>query len=222
MTGISRLRAELRRTAAREGTADGDSSPADRDRDARLGSQLIDAAARAREAQALFDTLPLPAAVITDRFEVRWGNRHWRTERAGRALAAGPAGEASDGRRVLASAIRGGARTFLPMSVTGLPGPLLVVPLVKDIFATSTSALVVLGGRRRVPADFASAAGRLFGLTRAEAAVAAMALGNQSLRQVAAARGTTIGTVRSQMKSILMKTGAGTKARATSILLQSL
>jgi DNA-binding CsgD family transcriptional regulator len=58
----------------------------------------------------------------------------------------------------------------------------------------------------------------LFGLSPAEAAVAAPLVAGHSAEEVAAERGVSIGTVRSQIRAVLDKTGAGSLRQLSAML----
>jgi DNA-binding CsgD family transcriptional regulator len=62
---------------------------------------------------------------------------------------------------------------------------------------------------------------RLFGLSEAEAALAVAICGGQTLDEASAGRGTSMNTVRSQLKSIFSKTGTNRQADLVSVLLAS-
>lgn len=59
-----------------------------------------------------------------------------------------------------------------------------------------------------------------FGLSLAEAEIAIAITDGADLRAVAAARGVSIQTVRSQLKSIFRKTGATSQARLVAVILR--
>jgi DNA-binding CsgD family transcriptional regulator len=66
-----------------------------------------------------------------------------------------------------------------------------------------------------------SALQNLFGLTAAEASIAAALARGQSLEEIAASHGIRIGTARTHLKSILGKTGTNRQAQLVTLLLRS-
>ena len=59
--------------------------------------------------------------------------------------------------------------------------------------------------------------GQLFGLTGAESALMAAIAGGERLHACAARRGVSLATVRAQLRSVFVKTGAGTQSEMTTI-----
>ena len=66
-----------------------------------------------------------------------------------------------------------------------------------------------------------SALQSLFGLTPAEASIAAALAGGQSLEEISVAHGIRVGTARTHLKSILAKTGTNRQAQLVTLLLHS-
>jgi DNA-binding CsgD family transcriptional regulator len=180
-------------------------------------------AAAAAVGRAVFDALPFPAAILDESLDVTLANTAWRADRIGaRFLHRSTAALRSGKYPALAHAIRAGTRRFLSSSATAVGRPLLVVPQPRALMDVGATALVIMGCPHASTANgFTRSAGLLWGLTAAESAVAEGALAGWSLRQVAARRGTTIETVRSQMKSVLRKAGASTRPRLIGMLLQT-
>jgi DNA-binding CsgD family transcriptional regulator len=77
-------------------------------------------------------------------------------------------------------------------------------------------ALLCVGSARQRAPD-AAMLGQLFGLTGAEAMLMAGIAGGQRLHQCAAGRGVSLATVRAQLRSVFVKTGAATQADLTFI-----
>jgi DNA-binding CsgD family transcriptional regulator len=80
-------------------------------------------------------------------------------------------------------------------------------------------ALVVIAGLARDPAQMARRMRQLYGLTDAEARVAALLAQGQTLDQIAFARGVRLVTLRSQLKSIFGKTGVTRQAELVRLAL---
>ena len=75
--------------------------------------------------------------------------------------------------------------------------------------------LCVACSRSRAPD--APLLGQLFGLTGAESALMAAVAGGERLHACAARRGVSLATVRAQLRSVFVKTGAGTQSELTFI-----
>jgi DNA-binding CsgD family transcriptional regulator len=91
----------------------------------------------------------------------------------------------------------------------------VVTPLPRDHFSSGSrvavSVVFVMERERDSPVDH-EAVRSLYGLTDAEATVVEGLVRGLTLRQIAAERRASIHTVRTQMKSVLSKTGAGRQA----------
>lgn len=101
-------------------------------------------------------------------------------------------------------------RSIALPSVDGEPACVLhIVPVrrhARDVFARS-EALIIASHEGKTLAISASVLCELYDLTRAEAAVAQELLQGRSIAEIAALRGRSIETVRSQVKVVLAKTG---------------
>jgi DNA-binding CsgD family transcriptional regulator len=102
---------------------------------------------------------------------------------------------------------RGAALAVLVSPVptrSSMPG---VRPSTTPGLALGLALVIATDPSRRVPPS-AAMLSEVFGLSRGETAVAAALAGGHSAEEVARARGTSLETVRSQIRSILSKTGA--------------
>ena len=95
---------------------------------------------------------------------------------------------------------------------------LLISPMRKSAV---TGALLFAFDPEATPAVHAGLVQRLFGLSEAEACLAVALCGGRSLEEASLERGTTLNTVRSQLKSIFGKTGTHRQADLVSVLLAS-
>jgi DNA-binding CsgD family transcriptional regulator len=84
----------------------------------------------------------------------------------------------------------------------------LVTPLPPSLAGDSGHALVVMRREDARPTVDGATLGRIFGLTPAEAALALALLSGQSLASIAAERGVSENTARSQLSQVLRKSGA--------------
>lgn len=101
---------------------------------------------------------------------------------------------------------------------------LLISPMRKSVASGAESgsgALVFAFDPDATPTVQAELVQRLFGLSEAEAYLAVALCGGRSLEEASVARGTTLNTVRSQLKSIFGKTGTHRQADLVSVLLAS-
>jgi DNA-binding CsgD family transcriptional regulator len=99
---------------------------------------------------------------------------------------------------------------------------LLVSPLpLSETARMRGGALVVAFDSEQQPQTRPALLQQLFGLSEAEAALAISLCGGLTLEQVSAERGTSLHTVRSQLKNIFNKTGTGRQADLVSLLLTS-
>lgn len=101
--------------------------------------------------------------------------------------------------------------------------PALVVHVVpvkrhaRDIFTRSSAVVVVTPVGEVGPPDLKVICG-LFDLTRAEARVAQEITMGRSVEEVAASMGTTVATVRTQLKSVYRKTGVNRQSQLVALL----
>lgn len=100
-----------------------------------------------------------------------------------------------------------GARV-LTLGETGAAAPLTIVVAGSD-GADGTITLMLIDGQ---PAVSTEALARLYGLTPAEAAVLGKLVRGQSASEIASCHGVSISTVRSQLKTLLSKTGTRRQA----------
>lgn len=82
-------------------------------------------------------------------------------------------------------------------------------------------AVLLLAEPERVRLPSSADLVQLFGLTRAEAQLAAALAAGETVRAIAEQRGTTEGTVRVQLKQVLAKTGAGRQSDLVRLIFQS-
>ncbi len=87
----------------------------------------------------------------------------------------------------------------------------------RDIFTTAASIIVVTPVSRS-EAPSATVIQGLFDLTPAEARVARLIAGGDSVNEIAAASSTSAGTVRNQLKSVFAKTGVNRQGDLISLL----
>jgi DNA-binding CsgD family transcriptional regulator len=104
----------------------------------------------------------------------------------------------------------------LPLTVS--VSPLRLVPGASDI---PQPAAIVMIRDPEGPAPSHAALRDMFGLTRTEAAVASALADGKSINGIAAAFGIGIGTVRSHIKKILVKTGTSRQAQLVALVLRS-
>lgn len=83
------------------------------------------------------------------------------------------------------------------------------------------AALLFISDPENTPGVTTDSVRSLFGLTAAEAELAVALCGGQTLEKVARERGTSIHTIRSQLKSLFNKTGTRRQADLVSLLLSS-
>lgn len=101
-----------------------------------------------------------------------------------------------------------------PIAISGPNGNrafALVAPLPARFGALPGHALVALRSANSAPSVTDAALGDLFGLTPAEAQLALALLAGRSLAEVVAWRGVTENTLRTQLASVLRKTGASSQ-----------
>lgn len=190
-------------------------------RSTQLRRRLAQAEARAGAGFAALSALSFPAIVCAAGGHVRFAND------AALALAGAESGlglgtasapmavarpvESRVLRRMIADAARGGAGGALRVHDTG--GRILLVlvaplaPSLRELPGGEGLALVALGPGGDAPAFRRVVLASLFGLTAAESALAAALLTPGSLEAIAAERGVSMTTVRTQLRSIFAKTG---------------
>jgi len=102
------------------------------------------------------------------------------------------------------------------------PLVLMLAPLrLKDEARKQGAALLFVFDPEATPSITADTVRQLFGLSKREAELAAALCSGQTLDELATARGTSINTVRSQLKSVFNKTGTSRQADLVSLLLAS-
>ena len=110
----------------------------------------------------------------------------------------------------------------IPIKVRGSDEALVLhaIPVrlsARDVFSGASMVLVVTPvGPREMPS--ASLVQGLFDLTAAEARVARLIGGGESVKQIAATTKVSAGTLRSQLKSIFLKTGVSRQAELVALL----
>jgi DNA-binding CsgD family transcriptional regulator len=103
-----------------------------------------------------------------------------------------------------------------------MPQMLMIAPLRLANGATVCGAALVFAfDPESTPPITADLVRRLFGLSEAEAELAVALCSGKTLDETAVARGTSIHTIRSQLKSIFVKTGTKRQADLVSLLLAS-
>jgi DNA-binding CsgD family transcriptional regulator len=208
----------------------------------RLGGGGVPAASHAFALRATLDHLPSAVLLIGADERVAWSNR--AAERLlGRADALRVVGgrlhcsEAGDGIR-LRAALAGVRAARLPTATLAVgrwgerPLHVRIDPLTRDPWAGDRAegdgaeeypavALFLSEPDAALALDPATLAG-LFGLTPAEAALAAAIGAGVTLTDHAATRGIAIGTARIQLKQVLAKTASGRQSELVRRLCQSL
>lgn len=119
---------------------------------------------------------------------------------------------------------QGGTRSIplLPQAEGQLPAVLHVVPVrlsARDVF-NHVAAILVMTKAASTPIRANSLLQALFDLTPTEAALAARVASGQSVEAVALADGKTPGTVRTQLKGVMSKTGCRRQAELARLLTQ--
>lgn len=188
-----------------------------------LGAQ----AERQRRLQRHLDQLRAGILMCDGDGRVQWSNRsaqalleagHGVDQRGGRLRVAR---RDDDGRmRALIAEVAEGRRASAFLTL-GEPRQRLHVALQSPPERDGGAVLVVLtaagAGAALSPASIAS----LFGLSAAEASLAAGLVAGQTLEQYAARRGVGIGTVRGQVKQVFAKTGTARQAELVGLMLTS-
>ncbi len=87
----------------------------------------------------------------------------------------------------------------------------------RDIF-TAAASIVIVTPVSRGEAPSATVIQGLFDLTPAEARVARLLAGGDSVNEIAAASSTSAGTVRNQLKAVFAKTGVSRQGELISLL----
>lgn len=169
----------------------------------------------AAEAWAFFDALPIRLAFVSSDFKIEKANRAWSIDSDARLVAELLAPLAAAGpsdRRVERSGRAVGEVQLFTRPQGGRVGVLLL-PLSADFIDKARGWLVVLGPHTSDPSGAGSTLLReLFGLTLAESTIALLLLDGTPSREIARRRGTTIQTVRGQIKSVLQKTASPTRS----------
>lgn len=103
-----------------------------------------------------------------------------------------------------------------------MPLVLMLAPMrLKDALRMRGAALLFVFDPEATPSITADTVRQLFGLSKREAELAAALCSGCTLDELAAERGTSINTVRSQLKSVFNKTGTSRQADLVSLLLAS-
>jgi DNA-binding CsgD family transcriptional regulator len=102
-----------------------------------------------------------------------------------------------------------------------LPLMLMVAPLRVSAGAVCGAALLFAFDPESTPPITAAMVSRLFGLTEAEAELAVALCSGNTLDDAADKRGTSINTIRTQLKSVFAKTGTKRQADLVSLILAS-
>lgn len=103
-----------------------------------------------------------------------------------------------------------------------MPLVLMLAPMrLKDAARLRGAALLFVFDPEATPSITADMVRQLFGLSRREAELAAALCSGRTLDELATERGTSINTVRSQLKSVFNKTGTSRQADLVSLLLAS-
>ncbi|RZI95373.1 MAG: helix-turn-helix transcriptional regulator [Rubrivivax sp.] len=103
-----------------------------------------------------------------------------------------------------------------------MPLVLMLAPLrLRNAARLHGAALLFVFDPEATPSITADTVRQLFGLSKREAEVAAALCSGRTLDELAAERGTSINTVRTQLKSVFNKTGTSRQADLVSLLLAS-
>jgi DNA-binding CsgD family transcriptional regulator len=182
---------------------------------------------RARATVAAFETMGLPAAVLTSRgraLAVNTAMTAYSTEiRIGardEVQFANPSAQALLTRVIEGKRSHAGCSIPVPGTATNAPFIAHVLPLRGsglDVFTGATSLLYVTPvSQQNPPATELLQA--LFDLTPAEARVAALIAEGHAVDTIASSLSVTLNTVRTQLKSVFTKTGVGRQAELASLL----
>jgi DNA-binding CsgD family transcriptional regulator len=191
--------------------------------------------ARAQAAEEALDRVALGVVLVSAKGQVLWLNRTAEAivasddglsvERNG--LSAARSDESRSLQRLIAAAGATGLNAACAISLSRRSGapplPVLVAPLSGKRLAEGPywpAAIVFIGNpeqEARSPADLLR---RLYGLTRAEARLAAILLQGKDLAEAAGELGVTMNTVRTQLRCVFDKTGARRQAEIVRILLR--
>jgi DNA-binding CsgD family transcriptional regulator len=195
--------------------------------------------ARAQAVEEVLDRIPLGVALVSAKGQVL------RLNRAAEAIVAtgdglwlgrnGLSAARSDENRSLQRLIAEAAATAVSDGVGAggaislsrpsgaQPLPVLVAPFSGKRLADGPcwpGAIVFIGDPEQEARSPAALLRRLYGLTRAEASLAAILLQGKDLTEAAAELGVTMNTVRTQLRGVFDKTGARRQAELIRILLR--
>jgi DNA-binding NarL/FixJ family response regulator len=186
---------------------------------------------RARVASATLELLGLPAAVISDSLNLLAANPRLEAlvprvvqDRRDRVRLAQPSADAlfQQALSEALTAAAAGAVHSIPIPAAGDEKPYIVhlVPIrrqARDVFARASAMMIVMPiGEQGVPS--VAVIQSLFDLTAAEARVAAAVAQCREVSDIAAQSGVSKETVRTQVKSVLAKTGLRRQSELVALL----
>lgn len=87
---------------------------------------------------------------------------------------------------------------------------------------SAPAAMLIVRDPERMPSDFAKSVETIFGLTRAEALIAEGLARGLAVQEIAIANGVTYHTARTQLKTLMRKTGTSRQGEVIALLLKSL
>lgn len=185
----------------------------------------------AQELEAGFGRLTVPAFIVDRRGQIRHANaaatallkeRHALTSRFGKLVLDGKLAAAFQSALIQATQDRPQC-SALALRLGTHPAELLVTPLGPQHPATSPwqvpLALVILARPERNARAIAWRMLRLYGLTPAEARLAAALALGQSLADIAHVQHVSLATVRTQLRSVFSKTGTSRQAQLVRLAL---
>ena len=187
---------------------------------ARLHWRLVRAESQSASSKSILDRLSLGIAVLSAQGIVLDMNRAARRlldRRDGLVFGHGKiaATDVEAQRRLdraIAAVLAGGAER--PVSIPrekGAPLTIIIAPAVVDqsqLTGSSARAILFISDPNLVPENAGARIGSLYGLTRAEAEVAERIAIGMDAAEIAKARGTSIATARTQLKTLMAKIGA--------------